>query len=208
MNPSPDSSVAKLAQFRARTQYYARLGYDRRASARFVVQTGEPLSGVALDIGTGKGVTALALAERELDVVSVDTAHDEQVVAALLAEEEGYSPHIRFLTADAATLPFPAAHFGCAVMMDVLHHLEDCVPILHEAARLLRPGGTFIVADFTSEGFEIVARAHREEGREHPVSGVTLEDAAACLRAVGFQSKTRRSGHLQDVLVLAKPADG
>lgn len=190
--------------FRARNDRYARAGFDRIAAAEFVIEAGGELSGPALDIGTGKGLAARALARRGLNVVSVDVDAEEQALARFLAEEEGLAERIRFVRGDASELPFPRSHFGCAVMVGVLHHLEDPVPSLDEMARVLRPRGIVILADFSPEGLGIVAHVHREDGREHPVTGVTPESAAAFLSARGFAVEARLSGHHHDVIVLSK----
>jgi SAM-dependent methyltransferase len=104
------------------------------------------------------------------------------------------------------SLGFSEDHFGCAALVDVLHHLQDPVSVLEETARVLRPSGILILADFSPEGFELVARVHQEEGREHPVSGVTPESAAAFLSGREFELTVRRSGHKHDVIVLKKKA--
>jgi hypothetical protein len=61
-----------------------------------------------------------------------------------------------------------------------------------------------ILADFSPEGFELVARVHREEGREHPLSGITLKSAEAFLSRRGFEVTARLSDHKHDVIVLTK----
>jgi len=58
----------RLHAFRARNQEYLRLGHDRQAAARFVVDTAGALGGPTLDVGTGKGLLAIALAHRGLKV--------------------------------------------------------------------------------------------------------------------------------------------
>jgi len=194
----------RKADFRARTERYARLGFDRFAAAEFVIGTGGRLSGPALDVGTGKGLTAMALARRGLEVVSVDPDADEQDLALLLADEAGLADRIRFARGDACDLPFPGGHFGCAALVGVLHHLQDAVPVLSETARVLKPGGIVILADFSPKGLEIVARVHREDGREHPVTGATPKSAAAFLSTRGFAVEARLSGHNHDVIVLVK----
>jgi len=199
-----EDMVQRKAAFRVRTEQYLSLGYDRFAATDFVVKTGGRLSSPALDIGTGKGLTALALASRGLEVVSVDPDADEQALAFLLAAEAGLEDRICFVRGNAAVLPYPKNHFGCAALVDVLHHLPDPVPVLEEMARVLKPSGILILADFSAEGFELVARVHREEGREHPVSGVTMESAAAFLSGRGFEVMVRLSGHKHDVIVLTK----
>ena len=89
--------VRRKAAFLVRTEQYLSLGFDRFAAADFVVKTGGRLSGPALDIGTGKGLTAMALARRGLEVVSVDPDADEQALAFLLAAEAGLEDRIRFV---------------------------------------------------------------------------------------------------------------
>jgi len=199
-----EDMARRKAAFRARTEHYASFGFDRFAAADFVIGTGGRLSSPALDVGTGKGLAAMALARRGLEVVSVDPDANEQALAFLLADEAGLADRIRFVHGDASDLPFPGGHFGCAALVGVLHHLQDPVPVLSETARVLRPCGTVILADFSTEGLALVARVHGEEGREHPVSGVTPESAAAFLSTRGFAVEARLSGHKHDVIVLTK----
>ncbi len=199
-----EEMVRRKAAFLVRTEQYLSLGYDRFAAADFVSRAGGRLSGPALDIGTGKGLTAMAMARQGLEVVSVDPDADEQALALLLAAEAGLEDHIRFIRGDATVLPYSGGHFGCAVLVDVLHHLKDPLSVLDEAARVLRPSGIMIVADFSPEGFELVARVHQDEGREHPVSGATLESAEAFLSGRGFKLTAHLSDHRHDVIVLTK----
>ena len=199
-----EKTVRRKAAFLVRTEQYLSLGYDRFAAMDFVVKTGGRLSGPALDIGTGKGLMAMALARQGLEVVSVDPDADEQALAFLLAAEAGLADRIRFFHGDASVLPYSEDHFGCAALVDVLHHLQDSVSVLEETARVLRPSGTLILADFSPEGFELVARVHQEEGREHPVSGVTPESAETFLSGRGFELTACLSGHKHDVIVLTK----
>ena len=197
--------IRRKNSFFVRTERYRRLGYDRIAAADFVARAWvRRLSGPALDIGTGKGLMAMALARRELNVVSVDTDADEQALAFLLAADAGLEESIRFVCGDASVLSYSDEHFGCALLMDVLHHLEDPLPLLKETARVLKPSGVFILADFSAEGFEIIARVFEEDGREHPVSGVTLKSAEAFLSQLGFQPTARLSGHKHEVSVFVK----
>jgi ubiquinone/menaquinone biosynthesis C-methylase UbiE len=148
----------------------------------------------------------MALARTGLDVVSIDPDSREQELAALLAKEEGLAGRIRFLCGDAASLPFPEDHFGCAALMDVLHHLDDAPSVLEEIARVMKSRGIMILADFSKQGFEMLDRIHREEGREHIKSGATLESAQEVLRTNGFRLKKRASGFLHEIAVLVKDA--
>ena len=176
--PKPISLIERKEAFNARTAQYLRLGYDRFAASDFIIAAGGNLVGPALDIGTGKGLTAMALAKKGLDVISVDIDADEQAFALFLTREAGLDHRIKFKCQSASELPYPDSYFGCVVLSDILHHLEDAAPVLKEAARVLAPQGIMIIADFSADGFEIVARLHREDGHFHAVSGETPETAA------------------------------
>lgn len=193
----------KLA-FDVRTAQFCQLGFDRLAAADFVIALAGKLTGPALDVGTGKGITAMALARQGLEVISVDTVAEEQSLAAFLVERAGLKDQIRFICGDASALPYPDSHFGCIAMMDVLHHLLDSFAVLNEIGRVLKPSGLLILADFTPEGFDILAQVHREEGREHSIVGISLDVAEALLSRKGFVTVSRQSNHKHEVLVLTK----
>jgi len=194
--------------FRARSLMYLRLGHDRLAATRFVVDAAGELRGPALDVGTGKGLLAIELARRGLEVVSVDVDDQESDLAGLLAEEAGVMRRIAFHRGDAAQLPYPNESFGCAAMMDVLHHLDEPVPVLLEMARVVRPGGVILIADFDEDGFALLSRVHRGEGREHPRTAATLSLALDELSNAGFCCAARANGYQHDVAVLQKQPEG
>lgn len=107
---------------------------------------------------------------------------------------------IRFLLSDAASLPFPDEHFGCAAMMDVLHHLDDVRPALAEMARPVKRHGRIVVADFNEEGFALVSRIHQAEGGWHPRSGITIATAQTVMAGLGRTLAGEAQGHLQHVV--------
>jgi ubiquinone/menaquinone biosynthesis C-methylase UbiE len=89
----------------------------------------------ALDVGTGTGAGARAIAKRfpNAEIVGVDVA------PAMLEEARRLAPGIEFVEGDAANLPFGEDEF------DVVTH-ANMIPFLDETARVLRPGGWTIYA--------------------------------------------------------------
>jgi len=51
------------------------------------------------------------------------------------------------VVADAHALPFRDGAFANVVMLDVFHHLSEPLRFLHEASRVLRPGGRLIMIE-------------------------------------------------------------
>lgn len=102
---------------------------------------GVPLAGArVLEIGSGPGRTTDWLLPRVGSLAAVEL--DEHDAAALAAR----LPQVDARQADATDLPFEAGTFDAVVCFTMLHHvpttgLQD--RLLREAARVLRPGGTF-----------------------------------------------------------------
>jgi SAM-dependent methyltransferase len=101
-----------------------------------------------LDVGSGLGGPARFLAARRgLRVVGVDLTPEYVAVAEELTRRCGLTDRVRFLTADATDLPFPLASFAAACTQHVAMNVEDKAPLYAEAARVLRPGATFVIHD-------------------------------------------------------------
>jgi ubiquinone/menaquinone biosynthesis C-methylase UbiE len=106
----------------------------------------------ALDVGTGAGAIAIALAPLVGRVVAVD------LVPELLAEARVRSPPgVEYLEADATALPFEAASFDLVCSARILHHVGRPELVVAEMERVLIPGGTMLVVDQLAPGDPAVA---------------------------------------------------
>ena len=102
-----------------------------------------------LDMGCGAGHTALAVAPRAAHVAAIDVAPEMIAVAEGLARGRGVA-NIEFRLADVAALPFADASFDVITSRYSAHHYPDPARALAEAARVLRPGGRFLLVDTIS----------------------------------------------------------
>jgi ubiquinone/menaquinone biosynthesis C-methylase UbiE len=94
----------------------------------------------ALDLGTGTGAGAFALARRfpEAEIVGVDlSARMIDQARGLTAPE--FSARVRFEQADASDLPFDGGTFDLVAM-------SNMIPFFDELARLVAPGGIVLMA--------------------------------------------------------------
>ncbi len=126
--------------------------YDEYAARRFqkvyenvcqqVIDDYGIVEGVALDIGCGPGQMTLALAEMtDLEVTGVDIEPEAIAIAQRHAAEAGLSSRLRFVCADAHSLPFPDNCADLVVSRGTLSFLRDQVLAIREVYRVLKPGG-------------------------------------------------------------------
>ena len=99
-----------------------------------------------LDIGAGAGHTALALAPYVRSVVLTDPVEGMLAVARRIFDQAGVH-NAEFLLAVAERLPFDADRFEIVTSRLAAHHFDDVALAMREIARVLRPGGVFILVD-------------------------------------------------------------
>lgn len=113
-----------------------------------------------LDMGTGTGVVAAALASQGLHVNAIDHSLDMLARATARAKSQGLADLIRFELADCEQLRYPDNSFDAVTIQGVLHHLPDVLPTLREAVRVLKPGGEIYISEPCAEGSGVSRAAH------------------------------------------------
>jgi len=103
----------------------------------------------AVDVGTGTGVFALELARLGLQVIAVDRS-SRMLDAARSRIEAADATGIELRPGDASALPLADGEVDAAFAHMVLQYLAAPGDALREMARVVRPGGRVVVADFTS----------------------------------------------------------
>ena len=112
-----------------------------------------------IDIGTGTGRMIEVLGPRVEHALGVDLSQDMLMVArAKLDRVRLRNCLVR--QGDMYQLPVASASFDAAVIHQVLHFAESPGAVIGEAARVLRPGGKLIVADFESHALEHLRDEH------------------------------------------------
>ena len=123
--------------------------------------------GNLLDAGTGTGQMLELLASHVKHAIGVDMSPE---MLAIARERVAKFSHMQVRLADAYRLPFSNGTslqgFDVVLFHQVLHFLDDPQAAVIEAARVLKPGGRVLIADFAPHELEFLRSdyAHRRLG--------------------------------------------
>ncbi len=104
---------------------------------------------IVLDVATGTGNAAFALAGAVKSVVGLDLS-DGMIAQATQRAEYERIENVTFKIGSAEAIPFPDSSFTLVVARHAPHHFHDVATFLKEVHRVLRPGGRFVLADQVS----------------------------------------------------------
>ena len=132
---------------RSAEAYVASPGHAAGDDLARLVELATPQSSErALDISTGGGHVALALAPRVARVIASDLTPAMLVAARRFLTERG-ATNVEYVVADAEQLPFLDGSFDLVTVRIAPHHYADIHAAVSEMARVLIPGGRLIVVD-------------------------------------------------------------
>jgi ubiquinone/menaquinone biosynthesis C-methylase UbiE len=168
--------------------------------------------GVICDVGGGAGIYAFALARRGYLVHLIDLIPLHLRQAHSYAVESGTSL-ASISVGDARALAMPAAHADAVLLLGPLYHLiEDTerVEALHEARRILKPGGLLFAAAisrfaslidglstgaFADPEFRQIVRSDLSSGRHRNPTGLPQYFTTAHFHQPGeFRSEIAAAG--------------
>jgi ubiquinone/menaquinone biosynthesis C-methylase UbiE len=98
----------------------------------------------ALDVGTGAGALALALAPLVREVVGLDPVPELLVLARERAAGLG---NVELVEGDGTALPFEDFSFDLVGTLRTLHHVHRPELVVAELTRVTRPGGRILIVD-------------------------------------------------------------
>ena len=117
-----------------------------------------------LDVGAGAGLLLIAAAKRlttgsavGVDIWSAkDLSANARATTLRNIEIEGVADRAGIETADARRLPMPDGRFDVVLSLLCIHNIEgraDQARALNEIARVLKPGGRALIADYLPTAF-------------------------------------------------------
>lgn len=99
-----------------------------------------------LDVATGTGHTAFALAPHAAEVVALDFTAPMLAAAQQVAATRRIT-NVRFVEGDTLALPFAEQSFDLVACRKAAHHFSDVRQAIHEWRRVVKPHGKLLLID-------------------------------------------------------------
>jgi len=127
------------------------LGIDRRWRKNAIKELPDMHAGHILDVATGTGDVALMIAKRypDVQVTGIDIATAMLQIADVKLGRKGYGERIKFQPGDSENLLFPDNTFDAVTVAFGVRNFEDLQKGLKEMYRVVKPGGTAVILEFT-----------------------------------------------------------
>jgi ubiquinone/menaquinone biosynthesis C-methylase UbiE len=187
-----------------RKALYKSFGCDVDQERTFIIEKAQPIFGDILEVGTGKGHFALALAKEGYRFTTFDISEQEQKFARLNLKYFGLDHLVDFRIENGESLSFKDKSFDIIFSINTFHHLVNPYKVLDELIRLLAFEGKLVLSDFSKEGMVLMNKIHADEGKKHEASKTALADIERYLINKGFKID-KASSKFQEVLIAYHP---
>jgi ubiquinone/menaquinone biosynthesis C-methylase UbiE len=138
----PEDVFSRRAPFYATSKVH-----DDKETLSWLVEAASPRpDDLALDVGTGAGHTAMALAPLVRRVEAIDLTEEMLDEARKLSKQRELR-NIAFHKGDAMALPYPDGTFDVVTCRRAAHHFGDVRKALSEMGRVLKIGGRLVIDD-------------------------------------------------------------
>ena len=145
-----DLDESALAVMAARLENRAKHPFFRGVIADYIGALELPPIARVIEIGCGTGVVSRRLAASpgfQGTIIATDMSPYLIEIAQQRAKEEDVDARITFEVSGAASLRAESGTYDLVIAHTLLSHASDPVAILAESARVLRPGGRFLIFD-------------------------------------------------------------
>jgi ArsR family transcriptional regulator len=135
-------------------------GKSWKSMAEALLRLMPPL--VIADMGAGEGAFSLLLAQQAKKVIAVDTSAKMIEVGRELALRHGVQ-NVEYRQGDMEEIPIGDGEVDLIFFSQSLHHALHPERAVHEAWRVLHPGGRIVILDLVKHRFEEAREIYADE---------------------------------------------
>jgi ubiquinone/menaquinone biosynthesis C-methylase UbiE len=161
-----------LAEYKERMLQFKRNGFDMMKARKFILDKADFESRSVLEIGTGKGHTAVGLALRRIKFTTIDL---DTVTLKIARKHLSLRRLVRYAVIkkmDAEKLRFKDSSFDYVISVNFIHHAKNPAKCLKEMIRVAK--NKLIIADLNKRGERVMEKVHALDGHSHAASKMSL----------------------------------
>ena len=133
--------------------HFLSFGIDHWWRRKFVSVLSKKKPLLILDVATGTGDLAIAMRTLSPEkITGIDIASQMLDIGKIKIEKKKLTGKIIFLTGDAESIPFPDKSFDAVTVAFGVRNFENLEKGLLEMKRILKPGGTMQILEFSHPG--------------------------------------------------------
>jgi len=192
-----------IKQDQDRLKLFKRYGYDIPKARRLILTRSKISGGRILEVGTGKGHMAIALAKKGFKLTSIDLDRKAQHVAKASLNAIKLNKLVTLKIMNAERLQYKYGSFDEVISVNFIHHAQNPVKCLKEMIRVVK--SKLIIADLNKRGERIMEKVHALDGHSHASSKMSLQCVREYLKKAGLVVRAYKDV-CQTVIVATKGA--
>ena len=171
-----------------RLKLFKKYGYDIPMARKFIISKARLVKGGnMLEVGTGRGHMATALAQKGFKFISIDLDKKAQDVAKIHLKSIRRDKSVILKIMNAERLRYKPDYFSQVISVNFIHHAENPVRCLKEMIRVTKK--KLVIADINKRGERIMEKVHAIDGHRHEVSKISLKETEGLLKKAGMKVK-------------------
>ena len=187
-----------------RLKLFKKYGYDIPKARKFIISKARLVKGGSmLEVGTGRGHMATALARNGFKLISIDLDRKAQNVARIHLKEINRDKSVILKIMNAERLQYKADYFSQVISVNFIHHAKNPIKCLKEMIRVTK--NKLIIADINKRGERIMDKVHKLDGHSHEVSKMSLKETEGLLKKMGMKVTIYRD--ICQTVIVAKKGD-
>lgn len=187
-----------------RLKLFKKYGYDiSKARSYIIAKAGLTKGGRMLEVGTGRGHMATALAQKGFKLISIDLDKKAQDVARIHLKAIKCAKLVTLKIMNAERLQYKPDYFSQVISVNFIHHAKNPIRCLKEMIRVTK--NKLVIADINKKGERIMEKVHELDGHSHEVSKMSLKETEGLLKKMGMKARVY-SDSCQTVLIATKGA--
>jgi len=193
----------QLIKEQEKLKLFKKYGYDISKARDFIFAKAMPIQGRILEVGTGRGHTAVALARKGVKLISIDLDKKAQSVARLNLKVMKVSKYVVLKIMNAEKLIYPDNYFNSVISVNFIHHANHPGKCVDEMVRVTKE--KLVIADINQKGQRIMKKVHALDGHRHVASRMSMLGVKKYLESKGLMVKVYRDV-CQTVIIAKKGA--